>query len=456
MDSQFKQLILLLGDGVLFYLALYLALFARYQALPNIDRWNAHWPTFSWVFFIWLMVFYLQGLYDLNRTKNNVNFFRVFLTATVVNLLLGIGFFYLVNPPQLTPKTILALLVLFNLPLFAIWRLFTHRLLRTATLKQRLLFIGLTNEARELIDVFAREPQLGYEIVAVVCLENNPLTNNLPSIVERLTSFDGLLDFIKNKKIDVIITATPSLTPALNRLLYEAIFLRVAMTDIISFFEVITHRVPLSALSETWFLENLREAQKNAYDIFKRLIDTLLALGMGAAFLIFVLPIALLIFLYDQGPIFYKQTRTGRDGKIFTIFKFRTMITDAEKNGSQFTIPKDSRITKIGRFLRLTRLDELPQAWNILKNEMSFVGPRPERPEFAAELQKMMPYYQARHLIKPGLTGWSQVNYGYADSLESNLTKLQYDLYYIKNRSFLVDTVILLKTVKIIAQWLGR
>ncbi|MEK9158727.1 MAG: sugar transferase, partial [Patescibacteria group bacterium] len=136
--------------------------------------------------------------------------------------------------------------------------------------------------------------------------------------------------------------------------------------------------------------------------------------------------------------------------------KLRTMIQGAERNGTQFTKINDPRITRVGKFLRLTRIDELPQVWNILKNEMSFIGPRPERPEFVSELEKMMPYYNARHLIKPGLTGWSQVNYGYADSLENNLIKLQYDLFYIKNRSLLLDGVILLKTVKTVAKWLGR
>jgi lipopolysaccharide/colanic/teichoic acid biosynthesis glycosyltransferase len=132
------------------------------------------------------------------------------------------------------------------------------------------------------------------------------------------------------------------------------------------------------------------------------------------------------------------------------------MVVNAEQNGTQFTQPGDARITKVGKFLRLSRLDELPQAWNILKNEMSFIGPRPERPEFVAKLEQMMPYYNARHLVKPGLTGWAQVNHGYADTLESNLTKLQYDIYYIKNRSLLLDGIILLKTVSVVIKWLGR
>src|SRR3989339_627991 len=145
-----------------------------------------------------------------------------------------------------------------------------------------------------------------------------------------------------------------------------------------------------------------------------------------------------------------KQMRIGRDGRIFYIYKFRSMIQDAEKNGPQFTTAHDARVTKTGKILRTLRLDELPQALNILRNEMSFIGPRPERPEFVAELQKIMPYYNARHLVKPGLTGWAQANYKYTDSLEGNLIKLQYDLFYIKNRSLLLDALTILKTINAI------
>jgi lipopolysaccharide/colanic/teichoic acid biosynthesis glycosyltransferase len=160
----------------------------------------------------------------------------------------------------------------------------------------------------------------------------------------------------------------------------------------------------------------------------------------------------------DFGPIFYRQKRVGQDSRIFEVIKFRTMVPDAEKDGAQWAHEKDKRITRIGSFLRKTRLDELPQLWNVLRGQMSFIGPRPERPEFAFsnELLSQIPFYQIRHTIKPGLTGWAQIKYPYGASIKDTLQKLQYDLFYIKNRSFVLDLAIILKTTKIILSGGGR
>ena len=450
MSNTFKQLIILAGDALGFYLALFLALTLRYQKNPWPETWSSHWPTFSLIFFLWLVIFYLNGQYDLRKTKNDLQFFSSFLIGIGINLLLAIGYFYIVNLPNLSPKTILLLLVAIYLPLFALWRLLAHFLLRSSTFGARLLFLGLTKEAQELISIFSNNPQLGYNAVAVVSEEQNQFLNELPSAVEKLSGFDGLLNYVKIKKIDTLILSLPNTDIGLNRLLYEIILSRVNIANINSFYETITHRVPLAALSETWFLENLKETRKNVYDKMKLATDFALAMIMMTGFLVLLPVLALIIYLNDHGPIFYRQTRVGRDGQIFTIWKFRTMKIGAENNGPQFASVGDSRVTAVGKILRLLRLDELPQAINILKNEMSFIGPRPERPEFVAELQKLMPYYNARHLIKPGLTGWAQVNYNYTDSFEGNLMKLQFDLFYIKNRSLLVDAITLLKTIKLI------
>lgn len=456
MTNLFKQLILLVSDWGLLYLALFLALILRYQELPNQETWQNHWPLFSLIFLIWMAIFFIHDLYNLQKTKNNLAFFKSFLTAAAINVLIAVGFFYLVNLPRLSPKTLLLILTAVYLPLFTLFRVFWHYLLDVAALKNRLLFLGLNNETLELIQLFNNAPQIGYETAAIIAEPTNALLNRLPPGIEKYFEFSDLLNLAKNKKIDTIILAMPHTDPQLNRLLYQSILSRMAIIDIERFFENITHRVPLSALSENWFLENLKEARKKFYDIIKRMADVILAIVAGIIFLILLPLLALLIFLFARGPIFYSQTRVGRDGKIFTIHKLRTMVVGAEREGTQFTKERDPRVTGLGKILRLIRLDELPQAWNILKGEMSFIGPRPERPEFTAELERMMPYYGARHLIKPGLTGWSQVNYGYADSLESNLIKLQYDLFYIKNRSIILDGVILLKTVNIVAKWLGR
>jgi len=174
-----------------------------------------------------------------------------------------------------------------------------------------------------------------------------------------------------------------------------------------------------------------------------------LAIVLGVA-------IAIIIKLEGRGPIFYKQARIGHRGKLFTLTKFRTMRTDAEAAGAQWTVQDDNRITKVGRFLRKTRLDELPQLVNILKGEMSFVGPRAERPEFHELLIKEIPFYEKRYLVKPGLTGWAQINYTYGSSVEDTKEKLAYDFYYLKNRSLVFDIGITLKTANIVLSGLGR
>ncbi|MCX6779218.1 MAG: sugar transferase [Candidatus Magasanikbacteria bacterium] len=450
MRTDFKQLLLLAGDTLGLYLALFLSLAIRFQRDPRPELWNNHWPTFTLVFFLWLAVFYVSGLYDLRKAKNNLWFLGTFVSSLFVNLLLTVGFFYILNIQQLSPKTILLIFTGLYLLIFALWRLTAHFLLSTTAFRNRLIFLGTSEEANELINTFHNSPQLGYETVAI--LNTNSETKAAFSEIIILNDTTNLLQFIKDKKIDTLILVSNDLKEKIGNLLYEAILSRLNIFSLDTFYENITHRVPLSALSQGWFLENLKDPEKNAYETIKRWVDIALAILMLIPFGLCFIPVALFIKFTDKGLIFYKQTRVGRDGQNFFIYKFRSMIEDAEKNGPQFTTTNDVRITKVGKILRILRLDETPQAINILKNEMSFIGPRPERPEFVAELQKRMPFYNARHLVKPGITGWAQANYKYTDSLEGNLIKLQYDLFYIKNRSLLLDALTILKTFNAIVR----
>jgi exopolysaccharide biosynthesis polyprenyl glycosylphosphotransferase len=182
----------------------------------------------------------------------------------------------------------------------------------------------------------------------------------------------------------------------------------------------------------------------------KRALDVVLAIAGLALLAPFAVVIGIVIKLESRGPVFYSQKRVGRDGRIFTCWKFRSMRSDAESSGPQWAAKDDARVTRFGRILRRTRIDEFPQMWNVLRNEMSFVGPRPERPFFVDELRKRIPFYMERLLVKPGLTGWAQINYQYGASVADALTKLQHDLYYIKNLSIWLDLLILVRTVKVI------
>jgi exopolysaccharide biosynthesis polyprenyl glycosylphosphotransferase len=188
----------------------------------------------------------------------------------------------------------------------------------------------------------------------------------------------------------------------------------------------------------------------------KRVIDLFLSLALMVALSPLMLVTAIGIKLESKGPIFYGQKRTGLNGATFRLYKFRTMVQDAEKSGAQWAEENDKRITRVGRFLRATRLDELPQLWNVLLGEMSFIGPRPERPDFNSELEAAIPYYDLRHLVKPGITGWAQVLYPYGASVKDAREKLQYDLYYIKNYSVMLDVLILIRTLRVVLVGRGR
>ncbi len=237
-----------------------------------------------------------------------------------------------------------------------------------------------------------------------------------------------------------------SVTDKLAEILYAGII----VVDLPRFYEQATGKVPVEYIDQTWFLSHIH-AGKYGFENFKQIIDGVVAFWMLILFLPFFPLVALAIKLNSRGKIIYSQTRIGQHGKPFTLYKFRTMTQDAEKDsGAVWAKENDPRITRVGGFLRKTRLDEIPQLINVLKGQMSLVGPRPERPEFVAELKEQIPFYTRRHLVKPGLTGWAQVKYRYGNTTEDTLEKLQHDLFYIKNRSMLLYMMILLRTVRIV------
>ncbi|HEY9723556.1 MAG TPA: sugar transferase [Oscillatoriaceae cyanobacterium] len=220
-------------------------------------------------------------------------------------------------------------------------------------------------------------------------------------------------------------------------------------------YENLSARIPVDHIDETWFVRSDALEQRFAFRIGKRVLDCVVAF-FGLCFTALILPfVALAIKLADPGPIFYSQARVGRLGKEFRMYKFRTMRVDAEKDGAVWAAVNDQRVTKVGAFLRQTRLDELPQFWNVLKGEMSLVGPRPERPEFVSMLSQAIPFYDRRHAVLPGVTGWAQVMFPYGASVEDAKEKLQYDFYYVNNRSFYLDLKILFRTAFVMLRKFG-
>ena len=443
----FKKTILLLGDIVILYLSLWLTLLIRYGTNFDFQRWQQHFWPLTIIYLLWLIVFYIAGLYELTLARNNIGFYSTLSRGLAINAGLAIAFFYFIPYFGITPKTNLFLNLVILTLLFSGWRQIYNYLLKSSALLNNVLIIGKDDknkEIRQISQIIRNNPQLGYRIIKKIKTK------------EIQTPFD-LLEMASQKNIKTIITAIdPHQDSKLVQSLYQCLPLKISFSDLPSFYEKILGKVPISSIGQVWFLENLTESQKNFYEATKRILDMLGSFVFGSVGLIFYPLIALVIKLDSRGPVFFTQRRISQDGQIFKVLKFRSMIEEAEKNGAQWADQQDHRITRVGNFLRKTRLDELPQLWNIFIGQMSFIGPRPERIEFVQRLEKEIPYYQIRHIVKPGLTGWAQVNFHYGASVQDSIEKLQYELYYIKHRSLVLDLSIILRTIKIVLKGGGR
>lgn len=268
------------------------------------------------------------------------------------------------------------------------------------------------------------------------------------------------LQKIKNKNWNTIVVALKDqeISAELSGVLIEKRFSGIRVWDLIEFYERQWKKVPVYYLGPHWFIlsKGFNLVGNLILLRLKRIFDLALAMLIGILSLPVMIITALVIRLDSEGPALFSQIRTGLDGRNFLLHKFRSMRTDAEKEGAQWAKENDSRITKVGHFIRKTRLDELPQVWNVIVGDMSFIGPRPERPEFIKDLEKQLPFYQMRHLVRPGLTGWAQILYPYGASIEDAKEKLQFELFYIKNYSLLMDFSILLRTVRVVLFRQGR
>ena len=312
--------------------------------------------------------------------------------------------------------------------------------------KERVVFVGENDYTQDLLESVKKDGQY----VFAASLNNTDMKALGKEIVE----------MYKTKKYDVLVDFTDKLLgdPKLTGKLLQYKLEGLQYYNYLEFYETYENKLPISHLSPKWFLENTGfEIYHNNFNLkAKRLLDLFFAMLIG----IFAAPViilaAIIVKLESKGPVFFIQERIGEGNKKFNIVKFRSMTTDAEKDGPQWASKNDNRVTKFGKIMRATRIDELPQLWNVLRGEMSFVGPRPEREFFIQQLEKEIPYYNLRHTVKPGLTGWAQVMYPYGASVEDAYRKLQYDLYYIKHHSIPFDVKVLLKTVTIVIFGKGR
>lgn len=422
---------LLIGDILILYISLAITLVLRYGTLSVGESFRTHLFPFSLIFIVWILSLTLFDLYHPKTSANATFLLRELFVATISAAVISTILFYLFTTFfELTPKTNLFIFTAVFFVFSYGWRWGAKQLFTSGATP--IIILGDSPLIKTTNEYIISHPHFGYRVEAWV---RSPTTHD----AEKLRSV------IRSKRVALVITQ-PGLENDFSTLqtMLSLFPLGVAFMNFLDFYELIFEKVPIKDLNETWFIENI-STRRRIYDYMKLIVDFMFSLLLSIALLPIGIFIALLIAITSSGNVLYKQKRVGKNGSSFVLYKFRTMRSN--ESGALWTEKNDSRITPIGKFLRATHLDELPQLWNILRGNISFTGPRPERTELA-EHYGSLPYYDMRHVIKPGLSGWAQINYKPSASLDEAYEKLQYDLYYVKNRSLLLDFLIVLKTIR--------
>ena len=455
---RFRAVGLSLADAILIFGGLVLALYLRFGAADAVTALiNDAWLKISLATIIYVAALHLYDLYNFAA----VNYLRELLlrlmqalgTAWVVLALL----FYAVPNLMIGRGVTLLSVPVVLLTLFG-WRVLVHRLTTHPKYGERIIIVGSGEAAINTARETKAKRGAGYRVVGFLTDEPELVGKSLfnPTVIGLI---DEIEEIVRRENIDRIIVA---IRDGRNRfptekLLKLSLSGDVAIEEYTTFHERLSGQVQLDMLRPSWLIFSGRGRETK----FQSLVREATHRGLALIGLILTLPIAIitavLIKLESPGAVFYQQERVGKNGKPFRVIKFRSMRADAEKDGQAiWAQTNDARVTRVGGVIRKIRVDEIPQFWNIIKGEMSFVGPRPERPVFVEQLAEEIPFYEQRHLVAPGLTGWAQVNYPYGASVEDAKQKLQYDLYYIKNQSLLLDALIVSETIKTILFGRGR
>lgn len=434
-----EPILLFLGDILIFTLALWLSLSVRNLEFPTLNEFYNHLTPFSVIFLTWLFSFFIAGLYEKHTVMLKSKLPSVILKTQIFNSLIAALFFYLIPYFGIAPKTILFVYLFVSFILILLWRIYGESLFGFKE-KEKAILIGSGEEMRDLKLEVNNNSRYGMEFISSIDLDKTGNLDFQSEILDRI--------YTENVSVVVIDLFDKKVEPILPHL-YNLIFSKIKFMDMHKIYEDIFDRIPLSLLKYDWFLENISFARKIGYDSLKRGMDIILSFVLGIIALAIYPFVILLIKIDDGGTIFISQERVGQNNKIIKILKFRSMNVNDD---GLFEKEKDQKITRAGRFLRKTRIDELPQLWSIFKGDMSLVGPRPEMPSLVSLYEKDIPYYNIRHLIKPGLSGWAQIYHRtppkFDTGYDETKTKLSYDLFYIKNHSFLLDIKIILKTLK--------
>ncbi len=455
-----QRFILILGDILAGVIALFLALYiwAEFDLLDftaaffrdRVDTWFYFLPL------IWVVL--LIDTYDLGKAGK----FKSTLKGVIIALIVAAAAYlvvYFLVPPMSLPRVGVASFIIFAAILTLIWRLIFIRMFKAASQQRRVLIVGAGKAGTELIREIEKTDPKPFNLIGLI--DDDPLKLNTKVLGVPVLGDHKMLEPITEQMgvSDFILAITHEMNPGMLHTILDAQEAGIGLTTMQDAYEAITGRVPIDLLQPDWVVRAFLDRKPNSgfYRIFKRLLDLFLAM-IGLVGLLIVFPfIALGLVIEGNVPIIFKQERLGRGGVPYIIYKFPTMRKHSEdENNALVTAEKDPRITKFGRLLRKTHLDELPQIINVLKGEMSFVGPRPERSELVQVFQNGVPFYRTRLLVKPGITGWAQIHQGYAETVEETAIKLEYDLYYISHASLWMDITILLRTFGSVLGLKGR
>lgn len=451
-----RKVLLRLFDVFFVFLALYFT-----GKLVELNYFSILTSNFN--FFVILAVYInlfgtIFEMYNLQVASNQFQVLKSTLLTSSITVL-----FFLLTPilSPFLPNRRIDILLLFLVVLFALilWRIFYVHYLASYRFVQKIVLICNHNQVEELISGLANiDPH--YRIVGFVSTDENEDLYAENKFLKHIKRPD-LFAYVKENYISEIVISSQK-TEGMNTELYQQLLqLLESGTSIREYnqvYESKTQRIPIQLISKDFyrFFPFSRSNHNKLYLIIIRVLEILFSF-LGLIFGALILPFIILgNIIGNKGCLFYTQDRVGKDGKVFAILKLRTMILNAEINGAVFTTTNDSRVTAFGKFLRKTRIDELPQFLNVLKGDMAVIGPRPERPFFVSKIAALMPFYETRHIIRPGLTGWAQVNYSYGETTEDSLMKLQYDLFYIKHRSISLDLNIVIKTLTTVFFYRGQ
>lgn len=419
-----RRIVLVIGDLIALALAFLGMLFVSFGTHLQPDIVDLHKTSFITLTIIWLVILYVYNLYDAQFIKTTLHSFRNLFLALATCLGVGFILFYLV-PFPVAPKTNLVISVGLFAILITLWRTAYSQII-APRFKKMVVVVGATPEMERLVTELKHQKHLGYVISGV-----------FHSVKEALDACPEAEMIMYDKELQGADLET----------VVEA---NIDVVNIRNAHEEIFHLIPVGLIDDTFVARVIEKHESPFYRLSSQAVSMIFAFIILIITLPFTLIAALCIYLEDHGPIFYTHDRVGYRGEKFKIIKLRSMHANAEKDGAMWAEQGDARITRVGRVIRKLHIDEIPQMINVLKGDIALVGPRPERPEFVEKLKNEIPYYFLRHSIKPGFTGWAQIKFRYARSVMDSQEKFEYDLYYIKNRNFVLDTGIIFKTIQII------